>query len=120
MEDGFKVPIFPAKPPKVEEDVGEPEIPYKIPKWNGSKPESEYSFEVLKAGAIVEQVKDLQERPFWMIGRLPIGSGVNITAAHPTVSRFHAVLQYKDSSSDAETENGIPSGWFIFDLGEFT
>lgn len=120
MEEGFKVPVFPTKSPKVEEPTSEPEIPYKIPKWNGSKPESEYKFEVLKNGSIVEEIKNLQDRSYWMIGRLPVGTGVNITAAHPTVSRFHAVLQYKESSTDPENESGIPSGWFIYDLGEST
>lgn len=54
-----------------------------------------------------------------MIGRLPVGSGVDITAAHPTVSRFHAVLQYKGASGSSEVdENEVPNGWFIYDLGK--
>ncbi|CRL05797.1 CLUMA_CG018825, isoform A [Clunio marinus] len=125
MEEGFKVPIFPARPPKQEEksaedvEVTKPEIPYKIPKWNGPCPDQSYSFEVLKNGVIVEEVKNLQEKSFWMIGRLPSGSsGVDISAAHPTISRYHAVLQYKDTHSEDETNNEkkVESGWFIIDL----
>lgn len=54
-----------------------------------------------------------------MIGRLPIGSGVDISAAHPTVSRFHAVLQYKGTSGPSEVEETeVANGWFIYDLGK--
>lgn len=122
MEESFKVPDFvSSKPQKSEEKPVEPEIPYKIPKWSGETPEESYSFEVLKNGVIVDQVENLQAKPYWMIGRLPLGSGVDITAAHPTVSRFHAVLQYKDSSTAQEGEgNEIQRGWFIYDLGEYT
>lgn len=118
MDESFKVPEFLPKAQKAEENPSEPEIPYKIPKWSGSTPAENYSFEVLKNGVIVEEVKGLNEKPFWMIGRLPDGSGVDITAAHPTVSRFHAVLQYKDSTKAPENDNEIQCGWFIYDLGE--
>lgn len=118
MEESFKVPEFQIKPPKVEEKPAEPEIPYKVPKWSGETPTESYSFEVLKNGVIVDQVESLQAKPYWMIGRLPLASGVDITAAHPTVSRFHAVLQYKDSTTAQEGENDVQCGWFIYDLGE--
>lgn len=130
MEEGFKVPEFPFKPSKVEENpelvetpvevvslpTNKPEIPYKIPKWSGVTPTESYGFEVLKNGVIVDEVKNLEERPFWMFGRLPIGSGVNIQSLHPTTSRFHAVLQYKDPEQQ-EALNEVEGGWFIFDLG---
>lgn len=126
MEEGFKVPDFPSKLPKTDEKTDEeinselkPEIPYKIPKWDGAKPAKSYSFEVLKNGVIVETVKNLQERSFWLFGRLPVGPTVNISAAHPTISRFHAVLQYKNSEPDSEAQTEIESGWFVFDLGKF-
>lgn len=124
MEEAFKVPEFPTKAPKTEENAPEstsaakPEIPYKIPKWSGPKPSQAYSFEVLKNGVIVDVVKDLQDRPYWMVGRLPIGSGVDIQSLHPTTSRFHAVLQFKDPEED-EYEKVVEGGWFIFDLGTF-
>ena len=118
MEESFKIPDLVPKVHKPEEKPAEPEIPYKVPKWSGATPEENYSFEVLKNGVIVDEVKDLNQRSFWMIGRLPTGSGVDITAAHPTVSRFHAVLQYKDSKSAQDGENEVQCGWFIYDLGE--
>lgn len=118
MEESFKVPEFVTKAQNAEEKPDEPEIPYKIPKWSGEIPKENYSFEVLKNGVIVDQVESLNAKPFWMIGRLPLASGVDITAAHPTVSRFHAVLQYKDSTSAQEGESDVQCGWFIYDLGE--
>lgn len=84
MEEAFKVPDFVAKPLKPEEKPAEPEIPYKVPKFSGPLAANNYSFEILKNGVIVDKVNNLQEKPFWMIGRLPVGSGVDITAAHPT------------------------------------
>lgn len=125
MEEGFKVPEFLAKPPKPEENPPEStsatktEVPYKIPKWSGPTAQQTYSFEVLKNGAIVDLVRNLQERPYWMFGRLPVDSGVDIQSLHPTTSRFHAVLQYKVAEED-EYEKVIEGGWFIFDLGKST
>lgn len=125
MEEGFKVPEFPLKPSTEEEtpetpaSTAKPEIPYKTPKWSGLLPPQTYSFEVLKNGVIVDTVKNLHEKPFWMLGRLPVGTtGVDITAAHPTTSRYHAVLQYKDPETMQEDEKEIEGGWFIYDLGE--
>lgn len=117
MNESFKVPEFLPKVQQIEEKSTEPEIPYKIPKWNGIIASENYSFEVLKNGVIVEEIKGLSNKPFHMIGRLPIGS-VDITAAHPTVSRFHAVLQYKDASTAPESKEEVQHGWFIYDLGE--
>lgn len=124
MEESFKVPEFPQKPQKEEETPEESkppatlEIPYKIPKWSGPKAPQKYSLEVLKNGVIVDVVKDLQEKPFWMIGRLPPGTGVDIQSLHPTTSRFHAVLQYKESEAEQDSEKDVESGWYIHDLGK--
>jgi hypothetical protein len=124
MEESFKVPEFPLKPAKEDETPEEtkvsatPEIPYKVPKWSGPLAAQTYSFEVLKNGVIVDVVKDLQSKPFWMFGRLPLGTGVDIQSLHPTTSRFHAVLQYKESDAEQDSEKEVESGWFIHDLGK--
>lgn len=118
MEESFKVPEFLPKVLKEENlKPAEPEIPYKIPKWNNATPSENYSFEVLKNGLIIDEIKNLSQKSFWMIGRLP--TAVDLTAAHPTISRYHAVLQYKGKdSSTNESDNEVKFGWFIYDLGE--
>ncbi|XP_013101456.2 kanadaptin [Stomoxys calcitrans] len=102
--------------------------PYKVPLWSGTPHSNRnYSFEVLKSGQIIDEVKNLQNKPYWTFGRLPEN---DIEMAHPTISRFHAILQYKPMRNDtanaednSETENveddnnkGPPEGWYIYDL----
>lgn len=102
--------------------------PYKEPKWS-KRPDAAhvYSIEVLKGGQIVENIRNLQTKAFWPIGKLPDNS---ILLAHPTISRYHAVLQYRpqtedDSSSDSDDDDAntksekpkVESGWYLYDLG---
>ncbi|XP_061390040.1 kanadaptin [Musca vetustissima] len=109
--------------------------PYKVPLWSKNPPnESSYSFEVLKSGQIIDGVKNLQTKAFWTFGRLPEN---DIEMAHPTISRFHAVLQYRPKKIETQTEEnddeddetkeedekkeeagdkGPPEGWYIYDL----
>ncbi|CAG9768766.1 unnamed protein product [Ceutorhynchus assimilis] len=85
-------------------------IPYKEPNWSGlpettGKP---YAFEVLKNGKIIQTI-DLMKKSFWVFGRL---LNCDISAQHPTVSRYHAVVQYRDIPSETE-----PPGFYVYDLG---
>ncbi|XP_001659227.2 kanadaptin [Aedes aegypti] len=103
-----------------------PPIPYKEPAWSQKCDASlQYSFEVLKNGVIIENVKQLQNKAFWLFGRLP---NCDINMAHPTISRYHAILQYRgaeqeaaDVDSDEEEESKslhvtIEPGWYLYDL----
>ncbi|EDW04627.1 GH25247 [Drosophila grimshawi] len=145
--DEFKVPGLPVTPifkyqePVALEKPAEPPPPppapksnpnsssclYKVPKW--SRPPAAhdiYRFEVLKSGQIIDEVKDLQHQAIWTFGRLPEN---DVAMAHPTISRFHAVLQYKPKpSSNAGSDDDVFSadnlpisdqseGWYIYDLG---
>ncbi|CAK1546419.1 unnamed protein product [Leptosia nina] len=85
-------------------------IPYKEPKWSGVCPDgTDYGLEVLKSGMIMEKV-ELTNKPYFVIGRL---ANCDIVLAHPTISRHHAVLQYKAFAEDNEPA----SGWYLYDLG---
>ncbi|KAL1117725.1 hypothetical protein AAG570_004040 [Ranatra chinensis] len=49
------------------------------------------------------------QRPFSVFGRM---DGCHVTMAHPSVSRYHAVLQFRMESDDTEDR-----GFYIYDLG---
>ncbi|XP_063632766.1 kanadaptin [Cydia splendana] len=85
-------------------------IPYKEPKWSGLCPDgSDYALEVIKSGMIVDNVP-LTQQPYYVFGRL---ANCDVVMAHPTISRHHAVLQYKAFAEADEP----PSGWYLYDLG---
>lgn len=123
------------KSAKVESELTKnlPKCSYVEPKWS-QPPEASlvYSFEVLKGGQIVENLTNLQEKAFWTIGKFQTN---NIVMAHPTISRYHAVLQYRpdvdgkddssDSSDDEESNTNsdskqpkpkVEKGWYLYDL----
>ncbi|KAF7388230.1 hypothetical protein HZH66_010997 [Vespula vulgaris] len=82
-------------------------LKYQEPCW-GTKPDNEYKLEVLKSGVIVQTI-DLTDKSYHVVGRLP---NCDISLAHPTISRFHAVIQYRG----IEDENNS-KGLYIYDLG---
>jgi pSer/pThr/pTyr-binding forkhead associated (FHA) protein len=83
--------------------------PYEEPPWS-SLPETsstEYVLEVLKNGSIIETV-NLMSRAYWIFGRL---ANCDVSMQHPTISRYHAVLQYRSDQADAAR-----TGFYIYDL----
>ncbi|KAJ8637136.1 hypothetical protein MRB53_011403 [Persea americana] len=76
-------------------------VPYTIPPWS-ERPGHPFSLEVLKDGAIIEQL-DVSGKGAYMFGRVDL---CDFVLEHPTISRFHAVIQFK-GSGDA----------FLYDLG---
>ncbi|XP_033313440.1 kanadaptin [Bombus bifarius] len=82
-------------------------FPYVEPSWGG-KPEGNYMMEVLKSGMIIETIS-LNEQNFYLVGRLPL---CHLSLVHPTISRYHAVLQYR---SEQNKEND--KGFYVYDLG---
>ncbi|XP_055375588.1 kanadaptin [Condylostylus longicornis] len=97
-------------------NCNEIECSYREPKWSG-KPlnqDDEYKFEIIKCGTILEEIRNLQTRRYWVIGRLEQN---DIAMAHPTISRFHAVFQFRINIQNANENDKIDSGWYIYDLG---
>ncbi|CAG2062518.1 unnamed protein product [Timema podura] len=82
-------------------------LPYKEPKWSGV-PTIPYSIEILKSGKIVDTI-NLDLKPFYVFGRLLT---CDIHLAHPTISRYHAILQYRKEATPEEAP-----GFYIYDLG---
>lgn len=64
---------------KVEEDE------YECQSW--------WSLEVIKNGNVVEEISLPRDKPFLTVGRLPL---CDITMEHPSVSRYHAILQFRE------------------------
>ncbi|KAJ1921570.1 hypothetical protein H4219_000608 [Mycoemilia scoparia] len=79
-----------------------PPLPYEAPQ-DGALPKRKYTFEVIKDGAMVDNIYLPSDKEFVTLGRLPI---CDIPMEHPSVSRYHCVIQFRD---DGEA--------YIYDLG---
>ncbi|WKY02858.1 hypothetical protein Q1695_016277 [Nippostrongylus brasiliensis] len=92
--------------------IAHPTLHYTPPPW-ALIPEKGlgYSLEIVKNGAIVDCF-DLDKRKhdsYVVIGRLPY---CDIVLDHPSVSRYHCILQYGDDRIDKTGK-----GWHIYDMG---
>ena len=86
-----------------------PQIEYNEPSWSGLPPsQNPYFIEELKNGTIVEEHK-LIGKNYFVIGKLPNN---DIKLEHPSISRHHALLQYKKEESEDQ-----PVGFYLYDLG---
>lgn len=73
---------------------------YEPPEWSEA-PIHPFKLEVLRSGSLLETL-DVDRRTFYILGRNP---EAHIILEHPSVSRFHAVLQYRSHQA------------YIMDLG---
>lgn len=78
-----------------------PRAPYATPDWSAA-PDHPFFLEVLKDGAIFEKL-DVSKKGAYMFGRIDL---CDFVLEHPTISRFHAVLQFRN---DGDV--------FLYDLG---
>ncbi|XP_027078357.2 uncharacterized protein [Coffea arabica] len=83
-------------------------VPYKVPEWNGP-PCHHYSLEVLKDGSIIDQF-DVYKKGAYMFGRVEL---CDFVLEHPTISRFHAVIQFKSNGEAYIYDLGSTHGTFI-------
>lgn len=89
-----------------------PPLKYTEPPWGGKAPDASYSLEILKNGTIVDTVP-LAQRSFYVVGRLPV---CDVSLEHPSISRYHAVIQYRSQAGDSESA-GEDTGFYLHDLG---
>ncbi|KAI3922985.1 hypothetical protein MKW98_013519 [Papaver atlanticum] len=68
------------------------QVPYTIPPWS-APPCHPFFIEVLKDGSIIDRF-NLSTKGAFMFGRVDL---CDFVLEHPTISRFHAVLQFKQS-----------------------
>ncbi|CAO3683764.1 unnamed protein product [Umbelopsis ramanniana] len=87
--------------PKPKQPPQGPALAYSKPDWS-SPAKLKYSFEILKNGAVVQEF-DGPAREFITVGRLPL---CDLELEHPSISRYHAVIQF----------NGDGKA-FLYDLG---
>ncbi|KAL0350740.1 UNVERIFIED_CONTAM: Kanadaptin [Sesamum radiatum] len=83
-------------------------VPYTIPAWS-APPGHQFVLEVLKDGAIVDQF-DVNKKGAYMFGRVDL---CDFVLEHPTISRFHAVLQFKSNGGAYLYDLGSTHGTFI-------
>ncbi|EYU44253.1 hypothetical protein ABFS82_08G035800 [Erythranthe guttata] len=93
---------------KKEQQNGTAAVPYKIPEWS-APPGHEFVLEVLKDGAIINQF-DVNKKGAYMFGRVDL---CDFVLEHPTISRFHAVLQFKSNGGAYLYDLGSTHGTFI-------
>ncbi|XVF81821.1 hypothetical protein PTKIN_Ptkin15bG0186700 [Pterospermum kingtungense] len=83
-------------------------VPYTIPQWSGP-PSHQFFLEVLKDGCIVDRF-EVYEKGAYMFGRVDL---CDFVLEHPTISRFHAVLQFRSSGEAYLYDLGSTHGTFI-------
>ncbi|XP_042511076.1 kanadaptin [Macadamia integrifolia] len=83
-------------------------VPYTIPLWSEA-PCHPFFLEVLKDGHIIDQF-DVSKKGAYMFGRVDL---CDFVLEHPTISRFHAVLQFKKDGDTYLYDLGSTHGTFV-------
>lgn len=101
------------RPPTAAPSLGGPARapPYQEPPWGGPAT-APYSLETLKGGTILG-TRSLKGTSCCLFGRL---SSCDVCLEHPSVSRYHAVLQHRASGLEEESD-GHGQGFYLYDLG---
>ena len=75
---------------------------------------------MIKNGIVIREIS-INKKPFHVFGRLP---GCDVVLDHPSVSRYHAVLQCRPTSDGKDTQdttlfstNPTEAGLYVYDLG---
>ncbi|PVU94613.1 hypothetical protein BB561_002395 [Smittium simulii] len=89
-------------PPSLKKNTQYPPLNY-TPPQNRAEPARAYTFDVLKNGSLLETLAISIEQDYFVVGRLP---NCDFPLDHPSISRYHAVIQF------CKNEQA-----FIYDLG---
>ncbi|KAJ3324311.1 Kanadaptin [Boothiomyces sp. JEL0866] len=98
--------VAPQQKPRKSNDF--PPLPYKDPTWAG-EPNDDYYFEVIKQGSVLGKSGRISTSKV-VVGRLPV---CDIELEHPSVSRYHAVFQFKDDGKCFLYDLGSSHGTFL-------
>ncbi|KAL6105129.1 slc4a1ap [Pungitius sinensis] len=109
IKPAAKPMVLPSKGPPVGKS---PPVPYTEPSWGGIATDVPYSLEILKNGTIVDTVP-LTQKSYFVVGRLPV---CDVSLEHPSISRYHAVLQYRGQAGDGDSV-AEERGFYVHDLG---
>lgn len=122
MEGEFKAPPpkFRSPPPKFDSEPAPPKQhkappvsagpSYAPPDWSASPPHGiGYEVEVLKGGQVLQRV-GCCSKAFYTFGRLPTSDFV---LDHPSSSRLHCVLQFRQDGASFLFDNNSTHGSFV-------
>ncbi|XP_054834649.1 kanadaptin [Eublepharis macularius] len=131
MGEDFKKPVLPPLFPLREKEATEaalrppagpaqgpcppaPPLCYQEPHWGGCPTEdsSLYSLETVKGGAVLGSV-GLGGQSWFLVGRAP---SCDLSLAHPSVSRHHAVIQRCPPLPAGEERQAPEPGLYAYDL----
>ncbi|KAK3132192.1 hypothetical protein QOZ80_6AG0517270 [Eleusine coracana subsp. coracana] len=101
MAEALAAPAEPQRQPR-------PRAPYTIPDWSLA-PNHPFFLEVLKDGVIFDNL-DVSKKGAYMFGRIDM---CDFVLEHPTISRFHAVLQFRNDGKVFLYDLGSTHGSFI-------
>ena len=105
-------------------------LPYNEPLWS-DVPSKPFFLSLIKHGTVIKEIT-LTDKSFHVFGRLP---SCDIQLEHPSISRYHAVLQYRpqdgspedSEESDSTATDQVTSlsvstnpkeeGFYVYDLG---
>jgi pSer/pThr/pTyr-binding forkhead associated (FHA) protein len=85
------------------------DLSYQEPTWS-APPVEKFQLEVLKDGSIVSTI-DLDGKAFYTLGRQP--DIVDIVMDHPSISRMHAVLNFRDDGALMLRDLGSAQGTLL-------
>lgn len=98
-----------SQPVKISKPVPEATLDYEEPKWSSKPSDDEnYYLEVIKNGTQMENI-ELKDKNFFSFGRY---NKCDIVLEHPSLSRFHLILQY----SKGDIDSSYPKGFYLYDL----